>query len=105
MDPVYCFKMSFLLKTYENLLAELVPSCGSTEPRICGHLVGRAAAVGLRICVRSRWPVLSVHQLQACFVPVQRPEPPRAKPPCDPRQRGVTDRSSPYYRTCDRRCG
>lgn len=57
------------------------------------------------ICVCTRWPVLSARQLQVCFVLVQRRAPPHAKPPCDPPPHAATDRSSPYCRTCDRRCG
>ena len=52
----------------------------------------------------SRWPVLSARQPQAYIDPVRRPAPPHAEPPCDPRPRWATGRSSPYCRTCDRRC-
>ncbi len=52
-----------------------------------------------------KWPVLSECRLRVCCVPVRRPALPHAKQPCDLRLHGATGQSSPYCRTCDRRCG
>ncbi len=87
-----------------QLSAEFWKKRSSRIKRTCFH-APLLLFVCVSICVCSRWLALSVHQPQVCFVPVQRPVPPRAKPPCDLRPRGATGRSSPYFRTCDRRCG